>query len=144
AGDARVAVLRLRDFAGGFFVHLHGTEFIYLETPAVDAHAALLENDPPARRKLDGNGNEQAYRQHEYRNDAAQQQVLQALDHARRAFHRAAADVQRVQAGNRADAVIQQGQVAQVRQIADVDGLMAQRMHDVLDRFALVQRQAQP
>ena len=108
AGDAGIALVRLADRLA-IFAHPHRAEFIDQDFFAIEAVAALLENDGAGRIQLDGEGDEQQQRRDQHQDEQGEDDVACALDEAvgaregrfahgddRRAAHAAAAALDKI------------------------------------------------
>src|SRR5471030_3170893 len=86
-----VALGRLEHFHA-VFRHRHRTEFIDDDLLAVEAVASLPEDDRAGRADLDGDGNQQHYRQQRDLDAQSQHDIAGTLDHAVKASKRRFAD----------------------------------------------------
>src|SRR6185437_12664432 len=78
AGNTGIALVRLADGVA-IFAHAHRTEFIDEDLLAVEAVAALLENDGAGRIQLDGDGDEQQERSDQHQDEQREDDIACAL-----------------------------------------------------------------
>ena len=81
AGDAGIALARLADRLA-VLAHAHRAELVDEDLLAVEAVAALLEDDGAGRIQLDGEGDEQQQRRDQHQDEQGENDVAGALDEA--------------------------------------------------------------